>query len=159
MLILRKFKVISFWLPFALILLTLNAAPYGGQEMSDNIADMALTWVNQVRTQEGLEKLTIDPGLNRIAETHSENMAEHNMLSDSNPTLGTPFDRIKSSGLTDTNNLVAVAQAKTWDLLRQQLESRENISKILSPEMTHAGIGIFFLFVFFCKTEAGRIPI
>ena len=142
MIILRKFKVISFWLPLVLIMLPLHTVLYGGQQLPDNIVNTAITWINQVRTGEGFEKLTIDPKLDRIAETHSENMAEHNMLSDSNPTLGTPFDRIKASGLTDTNNIAAVAQAKTWELLRQQLESPENLSKILSPDMTRAGIGI-----------------
>ena len=142
MLILRKFKGIFIWLPLVLIMLPGHAALYGDQKLPDNIVDTALTWINQARAREGLEILTIDPRLNRIAETHSENMAGHNMLSDSNPTLGTPFDRIKSSGLTDTNNLVAVARANTRELLLQQLESPENLSKILSPEMTHAGIGI-----------------
>lgn len=142
MIILRKFKVISFWLLLVLIMLPLHAVLYGGQQLPDNIVNTAITWINQVRTREGFEKLTIDPKLDRIAEAHSENMAEHDMLSDGNPTLRTPFERIKASGLTDTNNIVAVAQAKTWELLRQQLESPENLSKILSPDMTRAGIGI-----------------
>jgi hypothetical protein len=142
MIILRKFKVISFWLLLALIMLPLHAVLYGSQQLPDNIINTAITWINQVRTREGFEKLTIDPKLDRIAEAHSENMAEYDMLSESNPTLRTPFERMKASGLTDTNNIVAVAQAKTWELLRQQLESPENLSKILSPDMTRAGIGI-----------------
>ncbi|MGD9157980.1 MAG: hypothetical protein PVG39_06210, partial [Desulfobacteraceae bacterium] len=54
----------------------------------------------------------------------------------------TPLERMQSSGLTDINNLVAVVKAKTIDLLPEQLESPENLSKIMSPEMTYAGIGI-----------------
>ena len=142
MMTLRKIRVISFRLPLVLIVLASHAVLYGGQQPSGDIADTAITWINQVRTREGLEKLTGDPKLDRAAETHSENMVEQGMLSDGNPTLGTPFDRVKASGLTDTNNSVAVARAKTWELLRQQLESSENLSRILSPEMTHAGIGI-----------------
>ena len=34
------------------------------------------------------------------------------------------------------------SKAKTWNLILEQLESSENLSKILFPEMTHAGIGI-----------------
>lgn len=142
MIILRKFIVIFFWLPLVLIMLPSPAMLYGGQQLPDDIVSTAITWINQVRAGEGFEKLTVDPKLDRVAETHSGNMAEHNMLSDSNPTLGTPFDRMKASGLTDTNNIVAVAQAKTWELLRQRLESPGNLSKILSPDMTSAGIGI-----------------
>jgi len=140
--ILRKFNTCSFWLILVLIIFFGHAMLCEGQQLPDNIVDTTLTWINQTRTQEGLNILSIDPQLNKIAETHSGQMIEQNILSDSNKVLGTPLERIKASGLTDTNNLVAVAQAKTWDLLREQLEAHENLSRILSPEMTHAGIGI-----------------
>ena len=142
MIILRKLNMGSFWLPFVLIIFSGNVMLYGGQQLPENIVDTTLTWINHVRAQKGLEKLSIDPKLNRVAKAHSEKMAEHNMLSDSDATLGTPFERIKSSGLTDINNLVAVAKAKNLELLQQQIESPENISKILSPEMTNVGVGI-----------------
>ena len=142
MLILRKFIAGSFWRTLVLIMLSGDAMLYGGQQMPDNIADTALAWVNQARVKEGLEMLSVDPGLNRVAQAHSERMAELNLLSDNDPASGTPDERIKSSGLTYTNNLVAVARGKTLEILRQQIESTENLSKILSPEMTHAGVGI-----------------
>lgn len=142
MLILRKFNAGSFRLALVLIMFCGHTLLYGGQQMPDSIVDTTLAWINQARVQEGLEVLAVDPKLNMIAEKHSEQMIEHNMLSDSNQDLGTPFERIQSSGLTDTNNLVAVARAKTRDLLREQLVFPENLSKILSPEMTHVGIGI-----------------
>ena len=142
MLILKKFKMHSFWLPFVLIMFFKPTLLYGGQQLPDNIVDTTLKFINQSRTQEGLKILTIDAQLSTVAKQHSEQMIEHNMLSDSDPALGTPFERIQSSGLTDTNNLVVIAQAKTWNLILEQLESSENLSKILSPEMTHAGIGI-----------------
>ena len=142
MIILRKLNMGSFWLPFVLIIFSGNVMLYGGQQLPENTVDTTLTWINHVRVQKGLEKLSIDPKLNRVAKAHSEKMAEHNMLSDSDATLGTPFERIKSSGLTDINNLVAVARAKNLELLQQQIMSPENLSKILSPEMTRVGIGI-----------------
>ncbi|MFC1837973.1 CAP domain-containing protein [Thermodesulfobacteriota bacterium] len=110
--------------------------------MPDNIIDTTLTWINQAREREGLELLSIDPKLNRVAEKHSKQMLKHNMLSDNDPALGTPFERIESSGLTYINNLVAVARAKNRDLLREQLKSPGNKPKILAPDITHAGIGI-----------------
>ncbi|MBN2418394.1 MAG: CAP domain-containing protein [Deltaproteobacteria bacterium] len=110
--------------------------------MTDNIVDTAFAWVNQARMSEGLEALSMDPKLNRVAESLSQKMAELNILSDNDPALGAPFERMQSSGLTDINNIVAVAKAKTPDLLRRQVESAPNLLKILSPEMTHAGIGI-----------------
>jgi nitrate reductase NapAB chaperone NapD len=125
-----------------LIMFYVHAIPCGGQQVSDNITDTTVTWINQYRAQKGIEKLIIDQKLNRVAEAHSVKMAELDMLSDSSEALGTPFERVKSSGLTDTNNLVVVAKAKNLDLLRNQLESSENISKILSAEMTHMGIGV-----------------
>lgn len=123
-------------------MLNLYAMPCGGQQSQKNIIDTTLTWINQYRSQKGIGKLIIDQKLNSVAERHSIKMAELDMLSDSSTALGTPFDRIKSSGLTDINNLVAVARAKNLDLLLIQLESSENLLKILSPEMTHMGIGV-----------------
>jgi hypothetical protein len=116
--------------------------PCVGQQIPDSIINTTLTWINQYRSQKGLQKLIIDQKLNRVAETHSVKMADLEMLSDSSTALGTPFERIKASGLTDKNNLVAVAKAKNLDLLRNQLESPENLLKILSSEMTHIGIGV-----------------
>jgi len=142
MVILREFKVGSFFLTLILIMFSGHTFMYGGQQMPDNIIDTTLTWINQARAQDGLEILVIDSKLNEAADKYSVQMIEHNILSDSDPDSGTPFERIQSSGLTDTNNLVIVAKAKTWDLLRKQLLSPENLSKILSPEMTHLGIGV-----------------
>ncbi len=124
------------------IMLYMHAMPCGGQPFPDNIVDTTISWINQYRSRKGIEKLIIDQKLNGVAETHSIKMAELDMLSDSSTELGTPFERIKASGLTDTNNLVAVAKAKNFDLLRNQLESSVNLSKILSAEMTHMGIGV-----------------
>lgn len=140
--ILRKFSMVSFSLTLVLIMFFGHGMLYGGQQLPDNIVDTVLKWINRTKAQEGLEMLSIDPRLNTVAKTHSSQMVKYNILSDSNPALGTPFERIQSSGLTDINNLVVVARAKSWDLLQEQLESPENLSKILSPEMTDAGIGI-----------------
>jgi hypothetical protein len=132
----------SFWPALVLIMFSGHTFMYGGQQMPDNIVDTTLTWINQARAQERLEILAIDPRLNEVADKYSGQMIEHNMLSVSNPDSGSPFERIRSSGLTDINNQVIVAMAKTLDILREQLESPENLSKLLSSEMTHAGIGI-----------------
>jgi hypothetical protein len=125
-----------------LIMFYVHAMPCEGQQVPDNFVDKTLTWINQYRSQKDIEKLIIDQKLNRIAEEHSVKMAELGVLSDSSMELGTPFERIKASGLTYANNLVAVAKAKNLDLLRPQLESSLNLLKILSSEMTHVGIGV-----------------
>jgi uncharacterized protein YkwD len=138
----HNFNMKFFQTVLVLIIFSGYATLCSGQQLPDNIIDTTLTWINQARTQKGLKIISIDPKLNKIAKTHSKNMIEHNLLSDSNPALGTPFERMQSSGLTDTNNLVAVARAKTWDLLREQLKAPENLPKILSSEMTHVGIGM-----------------
>lgn len=132
----------SFWLALVLIIFFGHASVYGGEKLPENTVDTALTWINQVRTRKGFKTLSVDPRLDTVAKKHSEQMAEHSLLSASDPALGTPFERVRSAGLTDTNNLVVVAHAKNWELLKEQLESSENLSKILSPEMTTVGAGI-----------------
>jgi len=142
MVIFYKLRKRYFSISLLLIMFYVHAMPCVGQQIPDNINDTTLTWINQYRSQKGLVKLIIDQKLNMVAEAHSVKMAELDMLSDSSPALGMPFERIKSAGLTDTNNLVVVARAKNIDLLRNQIESPENFSKIMSPEMTHMGIGV-----------------
>lgn len=142
MFIFYKFRKRYLSIAFFLIMLYLHAMPCGGALLNDNIVNTTSIWINQYRAQNGIGKLIIDQRLSGIAETHSVKMAELDLLSDSGTALGMPFERVKSSGLTDANNLVAVAKAKNFDLLRDQLESSENHSKILSPEMTHMGIGV-----------------
>lgn len=113
------------------------------EEQSDiTIASLAAR-VNQARVQKGLPKLDVDPRLNQAALAHSERMARHDLLSESGPALGTPFERVRAAGLSDLNSMVVVARASEWDRLREQLDSGDNNSKILSPEMTHLGAGIF----------------
>jgi hypothetical protein len=137
-----KFCKRHFSISFLFIIIYVYAMPCEGQQVSDNIIDTTLEWINKYRSQKGIEKLIIDQKLNMVAAAHSIKMAELGMLSDSSTALGTPFERIKSSGLTDANNLVAVAKARNFDLLRNQLESSENLSKISATEMTHMGIGV-----------------
>ncbi len=138
----RRLYMYSFWLPFVLIIFSGNVSLYAEQEVPENIADTVTAWINNTRSLKGLEKLSVDPRLNRAAVSHSEKMSEYNILSDSGSDLGTPLDRLKSLGLTDINSLVAVAKAETPELLLKQLESPENISKILSSEMTNMGVGV-----------------
>lgn len=102
-----------------------------------------LNWVNQIRTEKGLQQLDIDTRLNETAKAHSEKMSDHDLLAESAPGLGTPLERIRTAGLTDTNNLVVVGRTLDWESLLEQLESGNNTAKILSHEMTHLGVGIF----------------
>jgi hypothetical protein len=131
-----------FWLVLALIVFGGHAGLEAKEPPPDTIVETALIWINQARAQEGLHSLSFDPRLNEAARAHSEQMADHGMLSESDPALGTPYERIRAKGLTDTNSLVVVVRARDWDGLREQLESTENLSRILSPEMTHVGVGI-----------------
>lgn len=128
--------------PLFFIMLYLCAMPCEGQQSEKNIIDTTSAWINKCSSQKGIEALIIDQKLNSIAETHSNKMAELSVLSDSSKELGTPFERIKSAGLTDVNNLVVVAREKNIDLLQDQLKSPENLLKILSPDLTHMGIGV-----------------
>lgn len=128
--------------PLLLIMLYLYAMPCEGQQSEKNIIDTTSSWINQCRSQKGIDALMVDQKLNSVAEMHSMKMVELDMLTDSSKELGTPFERIWSAALTDMNNLVVVSKSKNIVLLRNQLESPENLLKILSPEMTHMGIGV-----------------
>ena len=140
--IFKKNKMSFLWLALITVMFFGNVMVYGEQQLSDDIAGKTLELINLNRVSAGFKTLSVDPRLNKIAEKHVENMAENNTLAGSNAALETPFEKLRSSGLTDINNLIVVARAETFDLLKEQLESEVNLSKLLSSEMTHVGIGV-----------------
>ena len=137
----RKIKT-ALWLVIILAILGSHTISYADEQSPDAGIDAIAAWINQVRSQNNLQAIIIDSKLNKIAAAHSRNMADNDLLGVNDTVSGTPFERIGSAGLTDINNLVVVARASDPGLLLEQLESQESLEKILSPEMTHAGVGI-----------------
>lgn len=125
-----------------------NKSPAGSQTnantntLASNEQQM-LTLVNQARSQNNAPPLIGDPQLTNIARLKSQDMINNNYFSHNSPTYGSPFDMMKSFGITYVKageNLAGNQDVQSaHNALMNSPGHRKNI---LDPDFTHVGIGI-----------------
>jgi uncharacterized protein YkwD len=118
--------------------------PDGIDVAPDPVAERLLfDLVNEERSQRGLDALEWDDNLVPVARSHSEEMFRLKYFSHESPVSGSPFDRLKSAGITYSrageNLAYAQSVAVAHRALMQSPGHRENI---LRPEFTRMGIGV-----------------
>lgn len=102
-----------------------------------------LAQLNKARLEHGLAPLNEDPGLQRIAAAHSEEMLKLGYFAHVSPVSGAPTDRAKSAGIEYTVFGENIAYAPTVDVAERGLmRSASHRANILSPEFTRVGIGV-----------------
>jgi len=102
-----------------------------------------VTLVNQDRVKLGLKPLTVDMSLVKAARLKSQDMIDKHYTSHISPTYGSPFDMMKSMGITYNTAGENIAGAATVDRAYTNLmNSAGHRSNILSPNYTKIGIGI-----------------
>lgn len=102
-----------------------------------------LELVNKAREGEGLEKLTIDESLMKVARTKAKDMTENSYFSHQSPTYGSPFDMMrqfdnafKSAGENIAGNKTVEGAFKAW------MASDSHKKNILNSGFKVTGIGI-----------------
>lgn len=99
--------------------------------------------VNQERTKNGLQPLTIDMRIIKTARMKSQDMIAKKYFDHQSPTYGSPFDLIKSQGITYKTAGENIAGAATVDKAHTLLmNSAGHRANILNPKYTKIGIGI-----------------
>ena len=102
-----------------------------------------VTLVNQDRVKLGLKPLAVDMRLVKAARLKSQDMIDKHYTSHISPTYGSPFDMMKSMGITYNTAGENIAGAATVDRAYTNLmNSAGHRSNILSPNYTKIGIGI-----------------
>jgi uncharacterized YkwD family protein len=99
--------------------------------------------VNSVRAQAGLPALTPDANLNKIARLKSQDMINRNYFSHQSPTYGSPFDMLRSFGVTyrAAGENIALNQS-TSAAHTALMNSTGHRANILGRQYTKVGIGI-----------------
>lgn len=104
---------------------------------------LALTLLNADRARFGLPALVREPQLDRVARAHSQDMQANGFFGHVSPTTGGPGDRILAASVRVSTHAENVAMGSSihgaQDGLLESLGHRRNI---LSPDVTHVGIGI-----------------
>lgn len=99
--------------------------------------------VNQHRTQNGLKPLTANWELSRIARYKSEDMASRGYFSHTSPTYGTPFQMIRSFGLSyrSAGENIAYGQRTPAAVVDAWMNSSGHRANILNASYTQIGVG------------------
>jgi uncharacterized YkwD family protein len=102
-----------------------------------------LELVNKARAEEGLEALSVDEKLMKVARTKAKDMIENGYFSHQSPTYGSPFDMMrqfdnafKSAGENIAGNKTVEGAFKAW------MASDSHKKNILNSGFKVTGIGI-----------------
>ena len=115
--------------------LQLSADPIAERQMFD--------LVNDERAAVGLARLQWDDRLLPAARQHSEEMFKLKYFAHQSPVSGSPFDRLKTAGITYTRAGENLAYAQSVSVAHRGLmQSQGHRENILRPEFTHMAIGV-----------------
>ena len=99
--------------------------------------------VNRERASRGLKPLTYDWELSRVARYKSEDMRNNNYFSHTSPTYGSPFQMMKSFGISYKSAAENIAKGyKTpEEVVNGWMNSAGHRANILNSSFTHIGVG------------------
>ena len=102
-----------------------------------------LELVNVERTKMGLSSLVWDSKLADVARSHSRDMAERNFFSHTNPDGKSPFDRLKSFGISYSRAAenIAAGQGSPEDVVKSWMNSAGHRENILNASFSKLGVG------------------
>ncbi len=99
--------------------------------------------VNEIRTQRGLRKLTLDEQLSEVARKKSEDMKQNHYFDHQSPTYGSPFDMMRKFGISYRSAAENIAKGQTTPqaVVNAWMSSSGHRKNILGESYTHIGVG------------------
>lgn len=99
--------------------------------------------VNEERAKYGLSKLTHDWELSRVARIKSQDMKDNSYFSHTSPVYGSPFDMMKSFGISykRAGENIAKGQTTPKAVVNAWMNSSGHRANILNSSYTHIGVG------------------
>ena len=99
--------------------------------------------VNEERKARGLSPLTYDWQLSRVARYKSQDMKDNNYFSHTSPTYGSPFEMMKSFGITyrTAGENIAKGYKTPKAVVEGWMNSSGHRANILNSSFTHIGVG------------------
>lgn len=126
--------------------------PVANEPVNDNKNEVKVSAViqqvvdltNQERAKAGLKPLKIDAKLSQSAQAKSQDMKNKNYFSHTSPTYGSPFDQMKSNGITykTAGENIAMGQRTAAEVMDAWMKSPGHRENILNPAYTHIGVGL-----------------
>lgn len=110
-----------------------------------NFEEEVARLVNEQRAKNGLSPLTLNWELSRVARYKSEDMARNRYFSHTSPTYGTPFEMIRSFGLSyrSAGENIAYGQRTPAAVMDAWMNSSGHRANILNASYTQIGVGYY----------------
>ena len=99
---------------------------------------------NNERAKAGLKALQIDTKLTQSAQAKSQDMKDKNYFSHTSPTYGSPFDQMKSFGVSykSAAENIAMGQRTAAEVVDAWMKSPGHKANIMNASYTHIGVGL-----------------
>ena len=99
--------------------------------------------VNEIRVKNGLKTLTEDWELSRVARYKSQDMKDNNYFSHTSPVYGSPFEMMKSFGISYRHAAenIAKGQSTPQAVVNSWMNSSGHRANILNSSYTKIGVG------------------
>ena len=105
--------------------------------------EQVINLVNEVRARYGLNKLTANWQLSRVARYKSQDMHDNGYFSHTSPVYGSPFDMIKNFGISyrTAGENIARGQRTPQEVMNDWMNSSGHRANILNASFTQIGVG------------------
>jgi uncharacterized YkwD family protein len=112
---------------------------------SSQFVQQVLEIVNQERTKAGLNTLSLNSNLSKMALAKAQDMYNNNYFDHQSPTYGSPFDMMKAFGITynSAGENIAKGQRSAEEVMNQWMNSPGHRANILNTSFTEIGIGYY----------------
>lgn len=124
---------------------------YPGQSLTiPKMSDTVLSYeaevirlVNVIRSQNGLKPFATNWELSRVARYKSQDMADKKYFSHTSPTYGSPFDMMRSFGISyrTAGENIAYGQRTPKEVVDAWMNSSGHRANILNASFTQIGVG------------------
>jgi uncharacterized YkwD family protein len=101
--------------------------------------------VNQQRAKAGLRPLTHRADVKNVAQKKAEDMINSNYFSHTSPNYGSPFDMLKTFGISYSyaGENIAKGQKTPQEVMNAWMNSSGHRANILKPEFDTIGVGFY----------------
>ncbi len=122
-----------------------NTSNNGSESTQSDFATQVVKLVNAERAKAGLNALTSDALLDKVAVAKVKDMSNNNYFDHQSPTYGSPFDMMKQFGVTYSyaGENIAQGQKTPQEVVTAWMNSEGHRANILSKNFTHIGVGFY----------------
>ncbi|MGI6745087.1 MAG: Cysteine-rich secretory protein family protein [Firmicutes bacterium ADurb.Bin300] len=108
-----------------------------------SIEEQVVILVNEERQSRGLKPLKLNAKLSEVARKKSQDMRDNNYFSHTSPVYGSPFDMMRSFGITykTAGENIAMGYSSAQKVMQGWMNSSGHRANILNPSFTQIGVG------------------